>query len=111
MKENDWALKGKWGISSDHITATGKDAGVKIRFHSKKLYIVMGNASQQPITVKLLLNGESVANEKGKDVANSAIVVKGHSLYEAIIQEESQSGVLELTSEMPGLEIYTFTFG
>lgn len=111
LNENDWALKGNWTVTAEHITSTAPDAALKIHFNARKVFIVMGNSTAFPITVKLSLNGELVEKEKGKDVVNSTITVDRNRLYEAIILPHNSSGILQLTASAPGLEVYTFTFG
>lgn len=112
LTANGWALEGKWKVTSDFITSASNDAAIKIRFHAKHVYIVMGNSTNQPMKVKVLYNGENVVAEKGKDVENSMIEVKRHDLYEALsFQSPDSGGVLEIIAPLPGLEVYTFTFG
>lgn len=111
LARDDWALQGSWKINAENIVSTEENAILKIHFHAGKVFIVMGNATQKPLTVKLLLNGENVITEKGKDVTQSTIQVDTHRLYEAIVLPQSSDGILQVISPKPGLEIYTFTFG
>jgi len=111
LNENNWALQGNWKIMSERIESQGFNSAIKIHFNAKKVFIVMGSATGKPIQVKLALNGESVVNGKGKDVANSMIIVSRHTLYNAISLNTPQSAILELITNDPGLEMYTFTFG
>ena len=111
LNQNNWALQGKWNVMAERIVSQGANSAIKIRFHAKKVFIVMGSASDKPIQLKLLLNGESVINEKGKDVQNSMIIVSHHKLYDAINLKATETAVLELITNDPGLEMYTFTFG
>lgn len=111
LSTDGWALKGKWIVSAQQISSAEKDAAIKIRFHAKKVYAVMGNSKNKSVTVKLLLNGKAIINEKGKDVENSSIVVKNNALYEVISFKQAETGVLEMTATDAGLEMYTFTFG
>jgi hypothetical protein len=111
LSPNEWALQGSWKIMPDRIISNENNAAVKINFIARKVYIVMGNTTDKAINVNLLLNGNSITNEKGKDVKNSSIQVDKHTLYEAIVFTQPGSGTLQVTSSTPGLEIYTFTFG
>jgi cytochrome c biogenesis protein CcdA/thiol-disulfide isomerase/thioredoxin len=110
LPNNGWALEGKWIITSSDATAVSNPASVKIKFHAKKVYVVLGNSANKTLKVNVLLNGEQVIDEKGADVHDSALAVLNHGLYEVVNQKQSQTGVLELTTEQ-GLEVYTFTFG
>ncbi len=108
---NRWAFKGRWIIFSDRAIAEEANASLKIHFKARKVYLVMGNATAKPIVVKLHLNGKDLVAEKGKDVVQSRVSVTGHTLYEVVVQPASVEGMLEVTAESPGLEVYTFTFG
>jgi cytochrome c biogenesis protein CcdA/thiol-disulfide isomerase/thioredoxin len=111
LKENDWALQGSWAISPEYISATRGNAAIKIRFHAKNVYVVMGNTSGKPITVAVKFNGESVTEDKGKDVRNSQVQVVLHGLYNVLSFPAADNGVLELMTDSAGLDVYTFTFG
>ncbi|OAI49448.1 cytochrome C biogenesis protein [Gammaproteobacteria bacterium SCGC AG-212-F23] len=108
---HDWALQGRWTIMADKIVADQENAAIEIHFHARKVFIVMGNASDNSMNVKLLLNGKMILSEKGKDVINSSITIKRHTLYEAIVLPEPGDGILQMIASAPGLEMYTFTFG
>ncbi len=111
LLDNEWALKGMWLINADHIVSAQPYAGLKIHFNARKVFIVMGSASGKPITVQVLLNGEDVATEKGDDVKNSNITVDKHTLYSVLSLPHPDNGILQLIPSLPGLEVYTFTFG
>lgn len=111
LRQNDWALQGSWKIMTDRIVTNDKNAALKINFYARHVYMVMGNVSKKPITVKLLLDGHVLGNHSGKDVVNSSITVKQHSLYDVVALESNGNGMLEVTADGPGLEVYTFTFG
>ncbi len=111
LSENAWALRGAWKIVSDRIISMAANDELKIHFNARKVYVVMGNATNQPITVNVLFNGEKVLSVKGKDVVNSTVVVAKHTLFEVISLPTAQSGILLLQPDVPGLEVYTFTFG
>ncbi len=99
-----WALQGDWLISADKITAMAKNAMIKIHFNAQKVFIVMGNKTGFPIVVKLLLDGAPI---EGK----SSLTVNAHTLYQAVELPEVMNKTLQLEVLVPGLEIYTFTFG
>ncbi|RMX21070.1 cytochrome c biogenesis protein DipZ [Legionella jordanis] len=108
---NAWGLQGGWKAEAHNILATQKDAAVKIHFKAKQVFVVMGNATTQPINVKVLLNNALLTAEAARDVHNSNIVVNKDSLYEVISLVNFSEGVLELIASSPGLRVYTFTFG
>jgi len=59
----------------------------------------------------VLLNGKKITSEKGKDILDNGINVNKHTLYEVITLTEPGTGILQIISSAPGLEVYTFTFG
>ncbi len=111
LAKDSWALQGPWTIQADGILADGKEAVLKIHFAARHVYLVMGSTTDQPIPVKLLLNGNPVLAEKGKNVSNSILIVKQNTLYEAIQLPHFDQGILEVIPEAAGLKVYTFTFG
>lgn len=111
LYKNEWALRGKWSIAAQHITAIEANASVKIYFQGQRVFAVMGTATQKPVKVTVLLNGEPVKDKNGQDTQLGTIEVKQHDLYRLVVLEQGGSGMLELTAEDAGLEIYAFTFG
>jgi hypothetical protein len=103
--------KSPQNVDDKFIVSASNEAAVKLRFNAKHVYIVMGNPHDKPIKVKLLLNGEEVVDDQGKDVQNGEVMVNGHALYDVLSFKSSESGVLEIMASEPGLEVYTFTFG
>lgn len=110
LTSNSWGLQGIWQVMPDKIISTQANAAIRIQFNARKVFIVMGNTSQKPIRVKLLLNGRMISTEKGKDVFNSSINVNKHSIYELVVLPHFADGLLQLTATEPGLAVYTFTF-
>jgi cytochrome c biogenesis protein CcdA/thiol-disulfide isomerase/thioredoxin len=109
---NSWGLQGAWQVRPDKIIAAEANAALKIHFNARKVFIVMGNSNaKHPISVKLLLNGEQLITGKGKDVRDSQILVDKYSIYEVVQLKQFASGILQLTTREPGVEIYTITFG
>lgn len=108
---NSWGLQGSWLANADKIISAQNNASLKINFHARKVFIVMGNNTKTPIKVRLLLNGKPLNHNRGSDVLDSSILVDKYSLYEAVVLPKSSQGVLQLTADNPGLELFTFTFG
>jgi cytochrome c biogenesis protein CcdA/glutathione peroxidase-family protein len=111
LDANAWALQGKWNVDGDYITSAASNAAIKIRFQAKNVYVVMGNTADHPLTVKVMLDGEAVVNDKGKDVQNSLVRVPIHGLYNVLAFASTHSGILQIIAMEPGLQVYTFTFG
>jgi cytochrome c biogenesis protein CcdA/glutathione peroxidase-family protein len=107
---DDWALNGNWLITPETIIAKSADAAIKVHFRARKVYMVMG-VTKKPVTVKLLLNGKPLAENKGSDVVDNQVIVNHHQLYSLVNLAKGNDGTLEIRVTGPGLEAYTFTFG
>lgn len=111
LSQNAWALQGEWDIGAQKITATKANASILLHFYAGKVFAVMGSQDNQPIQVRVLLNGVPVTAMSGKDVKDGMLVVNKHDLYSLLDLKRNTSGIIELIALEPGLEIYTFTFG
>lgn len=99
LDRDAWALQGSWLINRDKIIATSANASIKLHFRGGKVYAVMG--SEKPIAVQLILNG----------VKLKTLEVKQPKLYTLVESNKEKEGTLEIITDQPGLEMYTFTFG
>ena len=108
---NAWSMQGLWQILSDKIIAKQPNASLKIHFHARHVYVVMGNGMQRPIHVSVRLNNQKQIVNAGADVHDGEILVDKESIYEVVALPEVGDGVLELITDSEGLEVYTFTFG
>ena len=84
---------------------------MRYNFIARKVFLVLGSANGQLVTVHVLLNGKPAEKLGGVDVKDSTLTVTREALYELIDQGESKNGVLELQIDQPGLQAYAFTFG
>ena len=72
----------------------------------------MGPTGVVPRKIALKLNGGPLSEgQAGKDVARSKVNVTDHALYELVDQKTPGEGLLEITAEGDGVEMYAFTFG
>ncbi|MDX2164885.1 MAG: cytochrome c biogenesis protein DipZ, partial [Gammaproteobacteria bacterium] len=101
LERDHWALQGKWIVSSDHITSDQANAKLMLYFTAQKVYLVLGSATNKPITLSIKLNGTPM----------NTVIVQKHKLYELLNQSQRQNGILEINASAPGLEAYAFTFG
>jgi len=101
LNENAWALQGKWIIAAEKIIANEPLATIKIHFRAAKVFAVMGSRSKNPITVKISLDNKPMPS----------MIVSNYKLYTLIDGNNTINGLLELQTDNPDLEIYTFTFG
>jgi cytochrome c biogenesis protein CcdA/thiol-disulfide isomerase/thioredoxin len=108
---HSWALDGKWTVMGERITSAGPNAGLRLNFKARKVFLVLGTAAGKPIAVRVRLNGEPVGANGGKDVKDGVVMVSGHALYELVNQTANRNALLEINVTQPGLEAYAFTFG
>ena len=111
LKSNAWSLHGAWQVNSDKLISKEANAALSINFNACKVFMVMGTNTEKPIHLKLLLNGKPLKTDNGKDIVNSHMVVNKHALYELMDLKQFGSGILQIITNEPGLEIYTVTFG
>lgn len=110
LSRNAWALKGKWIIYPDKIVSASAGASIKLHFYAAKVYAVMGTG-KTPAEVKVLLDGNVLTKEQGRDVKNGLISVSQIQLYSVVDFSQNTEGTLELIVDRSGMEFYTFTFG
>jgi cytochrome c biogenesis protein CcdA/thiol-disulfide isomerase/thioredoxin len=106
-----WALGGTWKVERERIVSVEKGAALRLNFKARKVFLVLGTASGKPVRVSLKLNGEAVGNNAGKDAPAGVVSVDRNTLYELIDQKTPKNSLLEIETDVPGLEAYAFTFG
>ena len=106
-----WAFNGKWKVETERSIASEKNAALRLNFTARKIFLVLGTATGQPISVTLKLNGKAVGTSAGRDAPAGVVTVRRNTLYELIDQQEFKNGLLEIRTDAPGLEVYAFTFG
>ncbi len=111
LAEDAWALNGDWEIGSEKIVAREKGAALRLHFNARKVFLVLGTSTGKPAHVLIRLNSAAVGNQAGKDAPAGVLTVGRNTLYELIDQQQTKNGLLEIKSDMPGLEVYAFTFG
>jgi cytochrome c biogenesis protein CcdA/thiol-disulfide isomerase/thioredoxin len=112
LASDAWELEGFWQVNADKISATQANASLRIHFNARKIFLVMGSRTKNNVPVSLLLNGKPLLiTQQGRSVINSQLVVDKYFLYEAISLPKFSHGVLQITPQEPGLDIYTITFG
>ena len=111
LAEDKWALSGRWKVAAEKIVAGDAGSALRLNFTARKVFLVLGTTTGKPLHVTLRLNGKAVGNRGGKDAPAGVVTVTGNTLYELIDQKVPDNGLLELTTDAPGLEAYAFTFG
>jgi cytochrome c biogenesis protein CcdA/thiol-disulfide isomerase/thioredoxin len=95
LAEDLLAYGGRWDVGAQRIVA-GPGASLRLHFHSKDVYIVLGGKG----TVQISTNGKPT----GKLNVNS------YRLYAVHTSNTVDDAVLQL-SFTPGVQAYSFTFG
>ena len=109
---NNWTLQGSWRFESEKGVAVDNNATLQIHFSAKKVFLVMGTTDGKPAKVSLKLDGAPLGKKSaGKNVKNSVVTVDRHTIYELVSLPAQKDGILEITSQQPGLDVYAFTFG
>lgn len=111
LLSDHWALSGNWQVEDERITSKDAGATLRLNFTAGKVFLVLGTNSKKPVVASLMLNGEPLTTNAGKDVKDGKLVVDKHTLYELVNQSSPSNGILEITADAPGLEAYAFTFG
>jgi hypothetical protein len=108
---NHWALDGDWLVGPEKITTQKTKTGLRLNFYARKVFLVLGPATDKSIHIHVMLNGKPAGSMSGADVKGDELIVDHERLYELIDQKTAQNGVLDLQADEPGLEAYAFTFG
>jgi cytochrome c biogenesis protein CcdA/thiol-disulfide isomerase/thioredoxin len=106
---NAWELNGSWTVLPDKIIATKAGAAIKIHAKARVIYVVMGNHTKTSIHVSIhQTNPHQSATQTH---AVHSISVDKYTLYTALEFAQPTDSVVILTTDAPGLMLYTFTFG
>lgn len=111
LKQDSWALQGKWQITPQKIISGEKGSAITVHFQAQKVFVVLGTQDKQIKTATVLLNGKPVGNLGGKAVKNSQLLIKADTLYELINLPQKTNGMIEIIFDQPGVEAYALTFG
>ena len=95
LPQNFISYGGSWALAGQTATA-GADARLRLHFHARDVYIVLGGAGR----VQELVDGRPVGS----------IDVSSYRLYTALASSQVRDAVLELRFP-PGVRAYSFTFG
>ena len=111
--QNTFSLGGQWTINDGNAVA-GKNATLTYNFTASNVYLVLNPApGKKPSQIKVLLDGKPVdETNEGTDVKNGVLTIPTDRLYNLInLQGKTESHVLKLEFETPGIQGFAFTFG
>jgi hypothetical protein len=95
LQQNTLAYGGDWRVGAESIVA-GKGAALRLHFHAKNVYIVLGGRG----TVRAFVDGKPTTTLK----------VDAQRLYTVRASSQTADATLELRFSR-GVEAYSFTFG
>jgi thiol-disulfide isomerase/thioredoxin len=108
---NEFALKGKWNVTSQSSTAAAAGASIEVGFQAANVYLVMTSAGNVARHGLVLLDGRPIsAHDAGRDVQNGTVTVQHERLYSLVSLPGAQQHALTLNLP-PGISAYAFTFG
>ncbi|OBH86461.1 cytochrome c biogenesis protein DipZ [Mycobacterium sp. E2989] len=91
-----FALKGPWSLDYQGATAASNRSGIKLNYHARNVYIVVGGSGSLTVT----RGGRSVV-----------IPISGPPTSHQIVSaDHPQSETLEVRADQ-GLQVYSFTYG
>jgi thiol-disulfide isomerase/thioredoxin len=109
----NWALAGEWTIAREHVRLDKAGGSIANRFHARDAHLVLSPGDHEPISFRMLLDGEAPGVSAGLDVDEDGNgVLCGGRLYQLVRQREAvRRRTLEVTFHECGAEAYAFTFG
>lgn len=108
---NAWSLEGKWIVEKQRIVAQEAGAKIKLHFNARKVFLVLGNTNKKLVSARIILNGQVVGKNAGKDVHDNQVTLTKDTLYELASLPAFGEGLMEIHATAPGLCAYAFTFG
>jgi thiol-disulfide isomerase/thioredoxin len=113
LRFNHWALAGEWTVGREKAVLDQAGGRIAYRFHARDAHLVLSPGEQEPITFRLLLDGEPPGPSHGVDVDEHGNgFVRDGRLYQLVREHDAvRERTLEITFLEPGVEAYVFTFG
>ena len=110
---NHWALAGPWTIGPEKVVLGQAGGSIAFRFHARDAHLVLSRGRQEPMTFRVLLDGEAPGPSHGVDVdENGSGLLREGRLYQLVRQVgEVRERTVEITFREPSAEAYVFTFG
>lgn len=112
LSQNTFSYGGGWTINDDDAVA-GNNATLNYNFTASKVFIILRPGLTKQPTVKVYLDGKTIdPSVAGNDVKNGIITIDNDRLYNVIdLKGKTESHILKLEFQTPGIQAFTFTFG
>jgi len=113
LRLNQWALAGEWTVGREKVVLNQADGSIAYRFHARDAHLVLSPGAREPITFRVLLDGEAPGPSHGVDVDQDGNgLLREGRLYQLVREHDTvRERTLEITFLEPGAEAYVFTFG
>jgi hypothetical protein len=110
---NSWALAGRWTIAAESIVLDNAGGSIAFCFHARDAHLVLCHGAREPISFRLLLDGEPPGASHGVDVDEDGNgVLWDCRMYQLVRQDgDVRQRTLEITFLEADVEAYSFTFG
>ena len=110
LSTDQLAYAGRWTISPYAATA-GSGARLYLRFHARRVFIVLGPGAGRSSSARILLDGHPIGpSAGGRDVQGGVVRVNAQRLYAIVSLPDFSEHQLEVDPS-PGTQGYSFTFG
>jgi cytochrome c biogenesis protein CcdA/thiol-disulfide isomerase/thioredoxin len=113
LKPNQWALSGRWRVSSESAAAQASGGAISYRFQGRDLHLVLGTLNGKPARFKVTLDGVAPGADHGSDIdAQGNGVIHEQRLYQ-LIRQSGQIMVHTFRIEFldADAQAFAFTFG
>jgi cytochrome c biogenesis protein CcdA/thiol-disulfide isomerase/thioredoxin len=96
LAADKFALSGPWSLDYQGATADGEDSAIKLNYHAKNVYLVVGGTG----TVTVVRDGKS-----------ATLSVSGPpTVHQIVVGDRVAPGTLEVRPSK-GLQVFSFTYG
>jgi cytochrome c biogenesis protein CcdA/thiol-disulfide isomerase/thioredoxin len=110
LQTNEWALDGKWDISSQFVTTQAAGDKLELKFRARDVYLVMSAPSA--VTAHVVVTGASTAAVQTEDVSSAGeLTVSTARLYHLVHLPDQEQATVTLSFDAPDVEVFAFTFG
>jgi len=113
LKQNQWALNGKWLISRETATLQAAGGAISYHFQGRDLHLVLGSRNDKPVRFKVTLDEAAPGIDHGADIdAQGNGMIREQRLYQ-LIRQSGKIGVHTFRIEFldADAEAFAFTFG
>ena len=106
--QDKFHMVGDWYNGKDGMKLVSEEGGIFLPYYAREVNIVASN----PANLIIRLDGEIIPSEHaGSDVIDGIVEVNDARLYNIIDSPVAGVHYVEIITDSPGFEIFTFTFG